>query len=173
LQGILKQSWLLKLSALAVNATLPAKLASPLGGAVQTPLDALFYNRDNMDRATISRLFFIGVEDISPAVLDQFNQMIRTGEFKRADGSYNYTRNLGKVTVPVLLLSGQVDNLAPPEVVRYAYDQVASTDKTYRMFGRVNGYRANYGHNDLVLGIHARDEVFPLIADWLTERAGP
>jgi polyhydroxyalkanoate synthase len=99
--------------------------------------------------------------------------MIRTGEFKRADGSYNYTRNLGKVTVPVLLLSGQVDNLAPPEVVRYAYDQVASTDKTYRMFGRVNGYRANYGHNDLVLGIRARDEVFPLIADWLTERAGP
>lgn len=173
LQGILKQSWLLKLSALAVNTTLPAKLASPLGGAVQTPLDALFYNRDNMDRATITRLFFIGVEDISPAVLDQFNQMIRTGEFKRADGSYSYTKNLGKVTVPVLLLSGQVDNLAPPEVVRFAYDQVASTDKTYRMFGRVNGYRANYGHNDLVLGIHARDEVFPLIAGWLTERAGP
>ena len=173
LQGILKQSWLLKLSVLAVNATLPAKLASPLGGAVQTPLDALFYNRDNMDRATITRQFLNGVEDIPTAVLDQFTLMIRTGEFLRADGSYSYTRNLGKVTVPVLLLSGQVDNLAPPEVVRFAYDQVASTDKTYRMFGRVNGYRANYGHNDLVLGIHARDEVFPLIAGWLTERAGP
>ena len=173
LQGILKQSWLLKLSALAVNTTLPAKLASPLGGAVQTPLDALFYNRDNMDRATITRQFLNGVEDIPTAVLDQFTLMIRTGEFLRADGSYSYTKNLGKVTVPVLLLSGQVDNLAPPEVVRFAYDQVASTDKTYRMFGRVNGYRANYGHNDLVLGIHARDEVFPLIAGWLTERAGP
>lgn len=173
LQGVLKQEGLLKISALAINTTLPAKLASPLGGAVQTPLDKLFYNRQNIDHLTVTNLFLNVVEDIPQGVLDQFVHLVRTGEFERADGSYNYTKNLGKVSVPILLVAGQADNLAPPEVVRFAYDHVASSDKTYRMFGRVNGNKADYGHNDLVLGKHSRDEVFPLIARWLTERARP
>jgi pimeloyl-ACP methyl ester carboxylesterase len=173
LKGITEQEGLLKISALAVNTTLPAKLTSPLGGTVQTPLDTLFYNRENMEPLTITNLFLNVVEDVPQGVLDQFNGMIKTGDFKRADGSYNYTENLDKVSVPILLLAGQVDNLAPPEVVRFAYNQVSSSDKTYRMFGRVNGYKANYGHNDLVLGKHAREEVFPLIAQWLTKRARP
>lgn len=173
LQGILKQEGLLKISALAINTTLPAKLTSPLGGVVQTPMDKLFYNRQNMDYLTVTNLFLNVVEDIPQGVLDQFMSLIRTGEFERIDGSYNYTRNLGKVTVPVLLVAGAVDNLAPPEVVRFSYDHVASLDKTYRMFGRVNGHKADYGHNDLILGKHSREEVFPLIAQWLTERARP
>jgi pimeloyl-ACP methyl ester carboxylesterase len=173
LQGVLKQEGLLKISALAINTTLPAKLTSPLGGAVQTPLDTLFYNRENMDHLTITNLFLNVVEDIPQGVLDQFMQLIRTGEFQRADGSYNYTRNLGKVTVPILLVAGQVDNLAPPEVVRFAYDHVGSADKTYKMFGTETGYQADYGHNDLVLGKHSKVEVFPVIARWLTERAKP
>ncbi|MDA2916772.1 alpha/beta hydrolase [Nitrospinae bacterium AH_259_B05_G02_I21] len=173
LQGVLKQEGLLKISALAINTTLPAKLTSPLGGAVQTPMDKLFYNRQNMDHLTVTNLFLNVVEDIPQGVLDQFIHLIRTGEFERADGSYNYTKSLGKVTVPVLLVAGAVDNLAPPEVVRFSYDHVASSDKTYRMFGRVNGHKADYGHNDLILGKHSREEVFPLIAQWLTERARP
>ncbi|MDV2504128.1 MAG: alpha/beta hydrolase [bacterium] len=173
LQGILKQEGLLKISALAINTTLPAKLTSPLGGVVQTPMDKLFYNRQNMDHLTVTNLFLNVVEDIPQGVLDQFMNLIRTGEFERIDGSYNYTRNLGKVTVPVLLVAGAVDNLAPPEVVRFSYDHVASSDKTYRMFGRVNGHKADYGHSDLILGKHSREEVFPLIAQWLTERARP
>lgn len=172
LKGLLENSDLLKISALAVNTTLPAKLASPLGGRVQTPLDILFYNRENMDPPTIS-LLFLNVEDIPQGVLDQFTEMVRTGEFKRADGSYSYTRNLSKIDVPVLLIAGQVDKIAPPEVVRFAYDQVSSTDKTYRLFGLAGGYRADYGHNDLILGKHTKEEVFPLIAQWLAERAGP
>ena len=173
LKGIVQQAGLLKISALAVNTTLPAKLTSPLGGTIQTPLDTLFYNRENMEPATIANLFLNVVEDVPQGVLDQFNAMIRTGEFKRVDGSYNYTENLDKVKVPILLLAGQVDNLAPPEVVRFAYRRVSSTDKTFRMFGRVNGYRANYGHNDLILGKYAREEVFPLIERWLAARARP
>ncbi len=173
LKGITQQAGLLKISALAVNTTLPAKLASPLGGTVQTPLDTLFYNRQNMEALTITNLFLNVVEDVPQGVLDQFNAMIRTGDFKRADGSFNYTENLGKVTVPVLLIAGQVDNIAPPEVVRFAYERVSSTDKTFRMFGRVNGYSANYGHNDLILGKHAKEEVFPYIASWLTDRTRP
>lgn len=173
LKGITEQAGLLKISALAVNTTLPAKLASPLGGTVQTPLDTLFYNRENMEPLTITNMFLNVVEDVPQGVIDQFNAMIRTGQFTRVDGSYNYTENLDKVSVPILLIAGQVDNLAPPDVVRFAYNRVSSTDKTYRMFGRVNGYKANYGHNDLVLGKHSREEVFPLIAKWLTERMRP
>lgn len=173
LKGITQQESLLKISALAVNTTLPAKLASPLGGTVQTPLDTLFYNRENMEPLTITNLFLNVVEDVPQGVLDQFNSMIKTGQFTRADGSFDYTENLDKVEVPILLIAGQVDNLAPPEVVSFAYQRVSSTDKTYRMFGRVNGYKANYGHDDLILGKYSRDEVFPLISKWLTERARP
>ncbi len=57
--------------------------------------------------------------------------------------------------------------------LRYAYEHVSSKDKTYRELGLANGYRADYGHLDIILGKHAPDEVFPYLADWIDKHNRP
>ncbi len=48
----------------------------------------------------------------------------------------------------------------------------AAAEKQFALFGAVNGHRGDYGHDDLVIGRHARSEVFPLIRRWLDQRSG-
>jgi hypothetical protein len=40
-----------------------------------------------------------------------------------------------------------------------------------RVFGRINGYHADYGHDDIIIGKYAADEVFPYITSWLRTEA--
>ena len=58
-----------------------------------------------------------------------------------------------------------------PKAVRAAVakmEYLTPPDK-FRMFGRVNSQKNDYGHNDIVIGIHAKKEVYPTILDWLDE----
>ncbi len=83
------------------------------------------------------------------------------------DQSVDYTAGLTKVTTPAYLICGTVDNMATVGSVRYTYRQIQSEDKQFRLFGRVNSHKNDYGHNDLVIGVHAQTEVYPTILDWL------
>jgi hypothetical protein len=99
-------------------------------------------------------------------------RFLQTGEFTSVDGQFSYTKELGRIKTPILFICGQLDNMAPPDVVRYAYEHVSSKHKTYRLFCTANGSRANYGHDDLVLGSYAQIEVFPYIYLWLQKQSG-
>ena len=145
------------------------KLAS--GNTLETGLDWLFYNRDNMSYLALAGLFYYVVEDIPNGVLKQVIEMTRNGHFLSADGKTDYTAMLANVTRPILVAGGKADNLALPEVVRYTYNQVGSQDKTYRLFGTTNGYSADYGHDDLVMGRYAVREVLPYLSAWLAKRS--
>ena len=57
--------------------------------------------------------------------------------------------------------------MVPQDIALYIYDLIGSPDKTYREFGVDNGDLLDYGHLDLLFGIHAPDEVYPEILDWL------
>jgi poly(3-hydroxyalkanoate) synthetase len=96
--------------------------------------------------------------------------MIKRGEFVSSGGEVNYRKNLAKIRVPMLLIGGEEDKLAPPESIRVVYRNVSSTDRTLRIFGRRSKDSAAYGHFDLILGKKAKREVFPVIARWLRQR---
>jgi len=134
---------------------------------LMTPLDVLYYNRDNMPDDTVVRFYANAIENIPPRVNDQLTEMIRRGEFVSPDGKTSYARLLGNIKVPMLLVTGKADELAPPEAVRYAYDHVGSTDKTFHLFGRANKHLRNYGHCDIINGDGAEKEVYPFILKWL------
>lgn len=150
-----------------VSQRLTSQWTSLGAGYVHSPTDVLFFNVDNMYPTTIALLHGHVAEDVSQPTLDQQLGMFAQGELRSVDGRFSYARSLGRIRVPVLLVGGKVDNLASVEAVRYVYRHVGSAEKTLVVCARANGFAVDYGHDDMILGIHAPQEVFPRVADWL------
>ena len=138
---------------------------------IMTPLDVLYYNRDNMPDNTVVRFYANAIENIPPRVNDQLTEMIKCGEFVSPDCKTSYAKLLGNIKVPMLLVTGKADELAPPEAVRYAYNGVASRDKTFHLFCRANRHLRNYGHCDIIIGEGAEKEVYPFLLKWLRSQS--
>ncbi len=158
---------------LLINQKAMTKIYVLFGGAIQDPFAGLFYSKENTDPRTVSRLYNHVAENISPGVMDQFILMLREEYFLSSDGKINYAENLNTVKNPVLFVSGRVDNISDPESVRYGYRRIGSQDKTYLEMSTLHGAKADYGHNDLIIGKRAQDEVYPRIYHWLVSRSNP
>ncbi|NOZ21523.1 MAG: alpha/beta hydrolase [Planctomycetes bacterium] len=136
----------------------------------KSPIDTLFYNKDNVALPVIMALYLHATEDLPPKMIAQTLVLAKTGEFTSMDGSFNYTAEVGKTKIPILLIAGKVDNMGDCEGVREVYHRVSSKDKTFRLFGLANGDSIDYGHDDLIIGRRAPKEVFPFIRNWLDKR---
>jgi len=167
LQNLPKMQYILS----SINNRFPSLLAGSTGALLKTPWDLLFYNDRNMDREVVMNLFRKVGEDMSPGSIRQYMLMLQRRRFVSSDGSYDYAAGLSKVVCPILVLGGLADNLASVGSQHYLYHHVGSREKAFRIFRRIDGDAADYGHVDLVLGRHARTDVFPLIADWLLGHA--
>lgn len=73
-----------------------------------------------------------------------------------------YAEGFEALAVPLLVIAGDKDDLAPPASVEPAYLRSRSTDKTYRTFPR--------GHIDLLAGRDSPETIWPLILSWLSAR---
>lgn len=167
--AVVKNRQMFRLGQALLSGQLPATLSSI---PARQPMDTFYYNRQNMKSDVIRRFLLEVVEDVPDGVIAQLLTVAETGYLLSADYKYDYTAELGRVGVPVLCVAGKGDNMAEPAGVRFAYQHVGSQDKTYRELSLVNGFSADYGHMDLVLGRRAREEVFPVIYKWLRERDG-
>jgi pimeloyl-ACP methyl ester carboxylesterase len=87
-------------------------------------------------------------------------QQRRTGN--RLGGLVGYAHDFEALDLPLLVVAGTKDDLAPPASVVPAFERSSSTDKTYRTFPR--------GHIDLVVGRDAPQTVWPLIESWVRTR---
>jgi pimeloyl-ACP methyl ester carboxylesterase len=155
----------------AVFDRLPSQLASrlfaPLAAPIRRPEQHVLWNPDNLAPATARPLAANGLSDLSGAVMDQLMASIEARRLVSADGHWDYTAELHRITTPLLFVAGVADALAPPSRVIAAYDGVRAPDKHLELLGRANGYAHDYGHLDLVLGDTAPTEVWPLLHDWL------
>ncbi len=151
-----------------VGSSAPAALGT-LFGDLDTPLDKLFYNGRNMDSEIIKRLSYLAEEEMSASQMKQLIGMVRTERFTSLDGKRDYTAMLNLVNTPTFFLAGTVDNMASPAAMQFAYRQIISDDKKFRLFGRVNAQKEDYGHDDLIIGRNAKQEVYPHILDWLRD----
>jgi pimeloyl-ACP methyl ester carboxylesterase len=124
------------------------------------------YNPANMAARTARVAGANLVTPISRTLLLDFASFVATGRLVGADGT-DYAAGLAKITRPIFLIAGSVDQLAPRDCIEHVLARVASTDKSYRCFGKEFGDRADYGHGDLLLGEAAPDEIFPAVAKWL------
>ncbi|MSP24822.1 MAG: alpha/beta fold hydrolase [Myxococcales bacterium] len=95
------------------------------------------------------------------------NLFLRAAEARASGHSlgvlYGFASAFERLALPLLVIAGADDDLAPPEAVRPAFERSLSPDKTYRAFPS--------GHIDLVMGREAPFTVWPLVASWLGSRA--
>jgi len=81
----------------------------------------------------------------------------------RLGGLSGYAEAFEALDLPLLIIAGTRDDLAPPASVEPAFEKSLSRDKTYRAFPR--------GHIDLLMGQKAPQTVWPLLEAWLRTRA--
>jgi pimeloyl-ACP methyl ester carboxylesterase len=128
-------------------------------------------NPDNVDTETSLDLFDKLVTNEAPGIVLQFSEWVRTGEITSADRSYSYTENLGRVDVPTLFVCGASDLMAPAEVIAREMKHLGSQHKEQWVLSKRNGFSADYGHGDLLMGRNAPDEVYPRVCAWMDSLA--
>jgi len=75
----------------------------------------------------------------------------------------DYGTRFESLDLPLLVVAGTHDDLAPPEGVHVAFMRSQARDKTYRTLP--------LGHIDLLIGRDAPASVWSLLADWVGKRA--
>ena len=129
-----------------------------------------FYNPRNLTPRAAQALMEELLVPVNPGVLDHLVTIVDKDEFVSADGAVNYRDMLPKIRVPVLIIGGSADPVAPPEALGNVYDELSSEDRDLMIFWSDPDEDVSYGHFDLILGKKAKDEVFPLIRRWLQSR---
>lgn len=144
----------------------------PVSGLGDSALGATLWNYQNISTQAIADLARYAVDNVSTKVIRDFLDWENNSEFRRRDGSYSYRDGLPQVVTPCLLLAGEGDGLGVRANVEYAFQNISSPDKTFVNFATSNGYVADYGHLDLLVGQQVALEVYPVIAQWLSVRDG-
>jgi pimeloyl-ACP methyl ester carboxylesterase len=105
------------------------------------------------------------VEDIPISLLMQFGEWIKAGTVGTKDGK-DLIQGLADIRTPFCAFAGEDDVTAMPDSVRGVYEKAGSPIKKFHVFGRSHGCRGPYGHMTPLIGMDAREESYPLIADW-------
>jgi len=148
-------------------------MLAPFTGHFDPPFSELVISERSMDPRVIRRMQANAFEDISAGVIRQFDDWVANDTLRSADRTRDYRQSMAAMRVPVLLIGGSKDMMAPPGCVRAAHERIGSADKTLLLVGKEFGSRADYGHGDVLLGREAPAEVYPAIEAWLRARATP
>ncbi len=111
------------------------------------------------------------IPNVSNSVLEQFLDWVLNRSFCSRDHSTDYFSLLSKITRPLMVVVGHADWTASPSMCRAALDKTASPDQALHVLGKQLGQDQEYGHETLLLGQNAREEVYPLVAFWLDEHS--
>jgi alpha-beta hydrolase superfamily lysophospholipase len=150
-----------------------ARFLSPFMGWAPGILSRISIHPGSMRGPAQRRCLVNLVENTTAAVLRPFLRWSRAGALSSRGGEDDYRPKLKKIEEPVLILAADADNLASPDAVIPAYEQIGSEDKQLRIFGGDRGDDCEFGHGDILLGDHAREVVFPEIIEWLENHATP
>lgn len=157
-------------ASLLINTTAASQFRNITLGTVKSPIEELLMDSKNMETDVMYKFFHTAIDDTSPGVVAQFSDSIKTGKMVSSDNNYNYTANLRLVNTPVLILGGNKDGFISEEGLQKTYAMVGSEDKKVVIFSKADGYSADYGHCDLILGKDSEKEVYPVILNWLNDR---
>ena len=152
--------------------TRQGQLAGAPGGAEllmqsRASVHNMFFNEHNVSPAVYEVLASSAKDVPSLGLLQQYMVLGTKGELFDSRKEFNYAEGLGNVRIPILIAGGESDQLAPPLVQQFLYQNVGSVDKLLMIFGRSQGFAIDSGHNDALVGLGSRPQVYPAIERWL------
>jgi pimeloyl-ACP methyl ester carboxylesterase len=175
------------------NVSIPIRITDVVekSAEVRDHFNGLGVNPTNVDPRVFQTYVQVGLCDVlSSKVLSQFSLFFKHSNFcryprypwlydifgrvpgvKKLVTPYSYRDHLDQFTTPLLAIAGGQDKMAPKQDIRYVVDHAGSSDVTYLEFSKEAGFRTDYGHLDLNLGVHAREDVYPAIDEWLRRRS--
>ena len=132
----------------------------------KNPLYGVLSNRDNLDWPVIRGLGTVALENMSRATVKQVHLWLRTRQFTDIHGN-NWVQP-SRVDVPMLVMAGSVDHVAPAGDVAAACETYSPCE--FVLLGRESGFSTDYGHIDPVVGTTARGEIYPMIHNFLVQQ---
>jgi pimeloyl-ACP methyl ester carboxylesterase len=142
--------------------------SNELANLTKTSVHDMFFNVQNASPQVYEALSGWATDVPAIGLMRQYMVLANTGELYDAKKQFNYAKALGNVKVPFFISCGATDQFAPPVVQRYLYDHVGSTDKTLVIFGRAQNFSADCGHDDSLVGLNSKTEVYPAIERWIS-----
>lgn len=143
------------------------KLIAPFAGWAPAPsLANATANLKNV--APLSQRFLVAnvFAPMWKGVLAQLEDWVRHDAFRSLDGRIDYRAGVAALELPVLVVGGTVDHLAPPQSSQRYFDLLTSPKRQLALF-------EDFGHGDLVIGIRAPAEVYPVLQRFLEEVVAP
>jgi pimeloyl-ACP methyl ester carboxylesterase len=137
-------------------------------GPFAFPAEGMNFVRANIEPEIVRKVLTHGFSPIPFRLLDDLDTTFGEHGFCRKRGELKYLEHCERFAVETLLVVGsgdpQCSELAVEETARLlgkgARVQVAR-------FGKPHGQREHYGHFDLLLGKHAREETWPTLTAFL------
>ena len=157
--------------------SVPIKMAAQWGSLapifIPSQFRVMLYHPENTGYQMERKLMWFATNDIAKPEAKQFLYSLNAGELVSAGGGFSYFEELPNIKIPVLTIGGRRDHLADPASVRASWDKIGSDDKTLMLLERAAGFTDDYGHTDMVMGLHAHKEVHPKVIEWLNKRDTP
>jgi pimeloyl-ACP methyl ester carboxylesterase len=141
------------------------KVAAPLFDRFPSLPRRIGLKADNLYPGDASAAAANNQDNVSMRIMLQFGRWAEMDA--KGLGEPEFRAGLPGVTTPALFVAGGDDLIAPVASVRHAFDLLGSPDKRFVVLSREAGYRHDYEHGDIQMGRWAREEVFPLLVDWL------
>jgi pimeloyl-ACP methyl ester carboxylesterase len=148
-----------------------SRTLAPFLGYVTLPLSDVIINPKHIPAPIQRKVYANMMASMSRNVLRQFQDWIDHDAFRSFDGSRDWRAGLSGLTLPVLVLGGSQDRLAPPKNLRAQFELLGSEDKQLHIFGCERGDKMDYGHGDLLFGTGVAHEVHYETRAWLISHA--
>jgi polyhydroxyalkanoate synthase subunit PhaC len=156
--------------ALAGRGRLPGAAVGRWSSALfglDTPMFGLIAERDNLAAPEANGLARVALTDVSRPMARQAASWMKAGTITRLDGTPWVDRG---PDVPMLALGASVDKIVPARNVEATCALYSACE--YVLLGTSTGFARDYGHVDVVLGITAAAEVYPLVGAFLDANLG-
>ena len=153
-----------------VGGPLASFLQWVFGSVGTSVLTAQVWNPQNMTPTISQAVINDTLDNTESRVAQQFLDGVRNQTWREYHVSdpfhdpYVYADHYDSIKLPLLLVAGNRDKMCNDNIAYWeGFRVMGSTDRTWRDFDA-------FGHDDLVLGVRADDEVYPFVESWLRAR---
>ncbi|HEY6556038.1 MAG TPA: alpha/beta fold hydrolase [Polyangiaceae bacterium] len=138
---------------------------------LKTPLHHAIFNPLNVAKGVARMSLANVIEDVPGPLNYDFALWVLSEKGAVTVDGQSVIEALADVRVPALFFAGACDRIAPAPAVRVAYDmwgsKHADVSKCFVLLGRAGGAHEDYGHGDMAMGAHVKEDIFAPLGDFL------